>query len=312
MHLFNNMNTRYFIFTLFRGLLLPSLLAGIAFVPAQITYAAEERACSITKIQDELIALRDSADANEREAEELTLRIALLNETMDCSLIEIDQIGTKLNDLSGLTEEEEGYRDKFMENIEEYHSYYAQQKESISDEEITSVGTIKERAKEILEWRDSTYNTGIDQIVNFIFLVDGRVIRETAQVRLEKITAALKKIRLAEHESVQGFLAEAQTHIKTADDLQNEAYDKFLAMISPAEEQSEGIAQMLVATEEQENATTTEEVAPTEEAAAAEEAVEEIEEETARDLIQESFGEIRGAYENFLQISSLVKKLLGL
>ncbi len=302
--------------------------------------------CAVAKTQKELVALRDSTEENERAEEELSLSKKLLGEIISCSSSETERLQLRLNELKELSEEEETLRAEFNERIEAYRTYYAGLQERLAEESELSLDEVKLLARSILEWREQEYSIHTQRIVNFIFLIDGNTIIKIAEARFEKISAALKKIDLFENEKINAILSDAQKNIEEAKALHEDAYAMFLAERTAeestadenkvtneeemaeeemaneeevmGEEDGEIVADIQVDTQLEAATSTTpssrengDEGEGDENSKANEENTEEHI-KSPQDSIRESFDNIKEAYGNFLQISKLVRALLGL
>ncbi|MBI1960908.1 MAG: hypothetical protein HYS43_01385 [Candidatus Liptonbacteria bacterium] len=330
------------------SLLTAAFIAGTGLVGVRVADAAtksEPRSCEIKETLDAFTAIQDlssqdAASGTDRQEQKQTAGAALLHEIVACSLDALDGMEKKLTALKGLSESEETHRTRFLKDIAAYRAYY---EETAKTGDAAVQPNVKAVAQEILKWRQETYNPGTERIVNFVFLIEERNVIKTARARLDKIAAALKKVDLIQHASIRKLLEEARSKIVAAEALHVKAAGAFSADMersqAPAGQATSTIAAIASralpeflnasSTDPAENggacpagicgagpqpATTTAAItaSTTNATATTSPKIAPVPEPSVKDMIDESFANVRGAYENFLHISRIVKQLIGL
>ena len=285
--------------------------------------------CQLDKALNRLLEVKDSDLATgEREAAELSARKDLLGEIIICSSIEIDALRAKLSglDLSKNNERDSLLRNKFEGDLDAAAFYYHAATDSLDKTELT-LDEVKTAAKDMLAWRESFYAPLITKVNNFLLVIESAEAIKTAKTRFQKISSTLGAVKLREVREIKRLLNESDTLIKKSEELNGEAHGLVWSIESVFESPSS-----TAATSSEETggltgkdktpttiATSTDETQPLDEiglasgetASTTPKAAPKAEDQVLT-LVKESLGNIKGAYANYLAISSLVRKILGL
>jgi len=301
---------------LFLILATPSLVLLFFGLP-NTSLAAED--CQIETKLDELVSIKDNLElsTSDKETGTASARFDLMVTIINCSLEEISNLKTNLSNFKDLNESEIKIKDSFINKLDEFSKYFENQKEVLSEIKDDST-KVKNLAQQILTWRSKTYNPDTSEIVDFIFLFKQKESIATADARLSKIKTSLNKIFSLNNSKINSLLKKATDDIIKSKELREEAYNLFLTNL------------------EVKSATTTPKLSsatkldidsksitpaptllknPTVKELSSDIPIEIIIPEPSpvvRDLIKESLGSIKSAYENFFDLSRVVKSLLGL
>ncbi len=276
------------------------LLAAFVFLPASSTQAANSSdPCDLNAKLDVLSQAKSEL--------EFTARQDLLSATINCSLEESDDIKNKISKLNSLSDAADRRAAAAYDNLlESFIGYYADQKTEFVSAS-TSPDQIKDLAQQILSWRESHYNQPIRQIADFTLALKQQDGVSVAASRLKKIRSSLTSLLSIRNQEINRLLSDADKNISRSRELNEQALSalrsSFLA--SPA-------ATAYTATTTPSGAdsfsisTTTPlyfiSILPNNTSAQT---------STPRDLIRDSYENLKTAYENFFQINKAVRKILG-
>ena len=267
------------------------------------TSTAEEKpVCELAKSLDELLAVKDGALTGiARDRAEFAARKALLDQTIVCATLEIEETKTKLGTLE-LREEDAFLRAQFLDELAKNKETYS----SYAKEVSTSTGLleIKDLAEKILSWRTETYLPLLQKTNDLILVATNQKSIAVARSRFNKISTALGILRLTSVPSVNKLLTEAGTLTKEAERLTAEAHTIVLSYAVPVKATStaSSTSQTILTASSSTMLTASGTLATTTK----------IPDTTALELVRASLESLRGAYTNYLEISSVVKIILGL
>lgn len=240
---------------------------------------------------------------------DLETRKKILNKVFETTQSEINGLEKKLNDLN-LSDNLEKINESFLNDLSGFKSYNKSLSEKANSDEI-SLEEIKSMAKEIKDWRETTYTPKLKEITNMTFIFDEENLLKIAQERIEKISGDIKKLSRQNYintEKLKTLLSKAEKALQAAKDNQNEAKNLFLKSF-----------ESLVKTEKNASSTEQQEIISTMSIIAEQpkEAVSEVEEETpaeiqesVRNSLKDSLKNIKGTYDIFFQMNSEIKKYL--
>lgn len=199
-----------------------------------------------------------------------------LTKALDLSLKKVESLKNRLNDLNfpELSREEE-LKQETLKNLDDYARYYNEAKESL--EKKDNLEEVKNLAKDVREYRDTTYTPGVEKIVRFVLVFYNEEVLGVANDRLGKIEADVKKLDklgVIKEGDFRGKLDEAAKLLGEAVKLQGEAKKIILATTST-------------------------------------ELVKE-KKPTAKEMIETSLNDVKTVYDIFLGLNQSVKKALGL
>lgn len=269
-----------------------SLVSTLPFAAYAADASAKPTVCDLQASLEKLSAPKEQADAKTENIEEFTTYKALLGEILDCSILEIDNLKSKLSSLKDLSEKDTAIREEFILKLAGYSLYF--EEVSAKLEKSENISELKQLAAQILNWRKEYYRESARQITNFIFILQGREAVRITDARLKRISVGLLDAGLLFRRDVwkdfRIILNQAQEQITAAGTLNSRAYELFLAELEPEPEQT---------------ATSTAIAAP-EEAGVIAEKEEPV---TIIDLLKESLLNIKESYRLFGEISKIVKKI---
>ena len=276
------------------------LIASISLVSALPfgAYAADASAktllCDLQASLEKLSATKEQADTKVESIEEFPAYKTLLGEILDCSLLEVSSIKTKLSSLTDLSEKDSEIRDEFVLKLDDYSLYF--EEASAQLEKSENIDELKKLAAQILNWRKEIYRESAKQMTNFIFILQGKEAVRITDARLKRISVGLLDAGLLFRRDVwkdfRVILNQAQEQITTASKLNDKAYDIFLEGLAPKPELT---------------ATSTAAIAVPKEVSADLDKKEEP--ETIIDLLKESLLNIKESYRLFGEISKIVRKI---
>jgi|SRR3989344_1914842 len=305
-----------------------SFYQALAATEATTTDSAGSE-CQLDKALNRLLEVKDSdLETGEKEAAEFSARKDLLEEIIICSSIEIDALKAKLFglDLSKNNERDALLHNKFEGDLDAAAFYYRTTTEGLNKTELT-LDEIKAAAKGMLAWRESFYAPLITKVNNFLLVIENAEAIKTAEIRFQKISSTLGAVKLREVREIKRLLSESDALIKKSVALNGEAHslvwsiesvfespsstaatsseetgeltekDKTLTTIATSTDETRSLDENGLAAGE--TASTTPKAAPRAE-------------DRVLPLVKESLGNIKGAYANYLAISGLVRKILGL
>ena len=277
------------------------LILALSLITPSASFAQES--CNISKDLNNLISIKDDIKLTEKEKEnkESEARRTLLTSVINCSIDEIADIKTRLDETDTTEDKEKEIKDSFNKELDNLKEYYEKNKEVI--ESIEDDQKLKDLATEILSVRENEYNDVTTNIVDFIFSFKQQKAINTTNDRLSKIKTSLEKILSIKDKEVSSLIKDSEEKVKKATELKNEAHnliiEKYELSKAPEEAATSTIETIIEEIEEEiinkETATSTKEVI--------------IE---PRTLIKESLQNIKETYANFFKISQRVKELLGL
>ena len=252
---------------------------------------------------DNLVTAKD-----DKQPEELSLRIKTLEQAFDLSIVEVKDARTKLDGLNDLEKNEAVWRDEKLQELEAATNYFETQKGDIEDNraDITAA-EVKKIAEDFKTWRDENYLPTLNEVHDY-FLIDQQTKTiEKAKTRWQKIDEDVKKLEKSKVKNIaaarkllknaNALIAESQS---INDDARTMFFDTFINVsTSTATSSDEATIKIETKTEAKTivDATST--------------AAGEIPQpESIRDLVKDSSSKIRDAYKIFIDMSSLVRRLL--
>jgi len=270
------------------GILLMGILANPLVVSAQ-------------EKTDDSFVIAVNGDENLSDAEKLTLAKDGLEKALSLALEKVTNLTNELNSREFDEESTENtLKSAYLEDLNSYATYYSESLEkSKSLEDLESVQNL---AKEIKDYRDTTYGPGVERIVEFVLVFYSEDVINKANERLEKVSEDIGKLEglgLIEKGTFDEKLEFMKTSLEEASRLRLIAKD--IVVILPQEDTTSTSEGLLIDTEA-EIATTTNidgsEIT--------------TEEESAQSLLEQSLNDVKGVYEVFVEISRSVKETLGI
>lgn len=271
-------------------LLLSGFLLTGAFLPIYKASAQElENALKgVAEKLEEIEAIEQNKELSieEREQLETKARKEALYRIFDLTLLEDQDLKDKLSGLENLNDEQEEMRESLLKIFTENENAYDEMKKRLEDAE--TLEDVKQLATDFKNWRKAVYDPKVKKIIAFTLVFRQKAILTITQSRFTKIASDLKKLentKLISEQDTAEYLKKAADNIKKAEELNQ----KTLELIKLSEE----------------NATTTTDLLKKSDG-------EEEEKPEAKELIEESLNNIKSAYQNFIEISGIVRKKLGM
>lgn len=268
------------------------ILAAVISSP----FALATEAPQPTSMDKNVSELGEAKDDNELSPEEklmreLDARINILKDVVFLSLKEIGGQADRLEKLPKFVDfsREKEMREGFLTDLDNYRIYFEDQSQKLSDliqshednpEKLN--GELKDLAKEIKNYRDNVYNSGMARVIEFTLLYYNEGVLGTAKTRLNKISADIKKLErfgLIERGSVKSQLDKASKLISVAQDLNYQAKDLVLANPLAIDLEKPKVTKP---------------------------------KSTPRELIEKSLANIKSSYDIFLRISKDTRRILGI
>ncbi len=298
-----------------RFLYLPILLFT-AFLVAGGSRAADLQSATsqVEKSHEELLDLNDDTVLlpQERLKKEIAARKNIITDALALSLQEISNLKDSLKELPQFPEDsrEDALRQGFMADLDKFEDYYISKEEELSKTTFFMLDAVKNFAKTIVDYRDTIYNPKTADIVDFTLLFYNEDAIATAKTRLSKIMTDIKKLEKLNILKVGYFQTSLNESTELLDEstaLNLEARTLILGYpAKPTEEASsasgspeqEGLSEPAPqkAGDKEENALLNEAAALPE----------------AGDLLIQSLGNIKSAYEIFVTIGKETQKILGI
>jgi hypothetical protein len=225
----------------------------------------------------EVIEQNKELSIEEREQLETKARKEALYQIFDLTLLEDQDLKDRLSSLENLNEEQEKIRESLLKIFTENENAYEEMKKRLESAE--TLGDVKQLATDFKNWRKMVYDPKVKKIIAFTLVFRQKAILTITQSRFAKITSDLKKLentKLISAQDTAEYLKKASDHIKKAEELNRQALKSVKLSEEKEFEEEEG------------------------------------EKPEARELIEESLNNIKSAYQNFIEISGIVRKKLGM
>lgn len=275
---------------------------------------------SVKESLDNLVTAKD-----DRQPMELTLRIETLKKVLNLSLTEAKDTRIKLIELENLKGNEEAWRDIAVDTMKDAADYFSSQEQYINDnEKIFTVDDVKSAAKDFKDWRDKNYLPAFSAIRDYFLINQQDKTIETARKRWQKINAdvqRLEKARVRGIKDARAMLIAADKTLTESAALNKNARVLFFRTFI---EGATSAAATSTATSTDENttstvtmlvlATTSTDIAATStDATTSTKAITSSTQPLAlsiRDTVKQSLSKVRDAYNVYIEMSTLVRKLL--
>src|SRR3989344_4676580 len=248
-----------------------------------------DQTCELNQALDTLIAIKDSnIDTQLKAQAELDARKKLLEQTVICSEDEIGSLRDRVNGLSLSSDNEKNLKDSILKDLDVAISYYEEQGKKITDK--ASVGDVKQQANDVLAWRASFYDPLVFKVNDFYLITAGGQSIKTAESRFQKIQNTLNALGLGNVEKIKSLLNDSAGYTEDAKDASRKASDLFWNNINNPSSTPTTTTLSVDASSSPTSTT----------------------EKTPLSLMQTALLKIKAAYNNYLTISDVVKKILGL
>jgi len=286
-----------------------SLILFIFYALTAVNFASAQTAVqkafeNVKGKLDELVGAKD-----EDSVSDLTLRIETFKKVIELSISEAKDLKLKLLALDKLSKELADWQKTMIEKLNFALDYYEGRKEFLIDNaRELNLPSIRELAQGYKTWREEHYLKTADQIRDLLLIQQEQKSIQVANRRAQKIAEDLKKIEKAKIKGaadLNKLLAKAQDLIKEGVKLNDQAYNQFLnqfisfeisnsAPVAGETPEITAVATSSTSTLPEPEATSTEVIF----------------QPSIKDLVRESLNKIKEAYQVFIEMSNLVRKLL--
>ena len=223
-----------------------------------------------------------------------------LAKIFDLTLLEDQDLKTRLNNLKNLTPAEETAKNALLNLFEENVGSYQVMRKRLA--RANDSGGIKELALDFKEWRKAVYKPKVEKIVTFTLIFQEKNILAMAAERLEKIKSDLEKLesaKLIKKDDTENLLADAETSLQQAQLLNAQARNGFLALAMKELKNYFGTSTQAILLELKESSKDS----PDDKTAKS---------LSPKELAEETLKEIRQLYKIFIDIGRLAKNKIGL
>jgi hypothetical protein len=270
---------------------------------------------------DNLIFTKDSG-----KLDDVSSRVKALNQVLDLSIAEAKDYASKLVAVPKNKDYNE-WVEKSIKTLSDYINFYNDEKKSLQDTPI-SLEDVKKKALDFKDWREKEYLPFIRSLQTFLLITQQENALGIASKRLINIKKDLSKIsfKAKDKKIVDAYIASSSENIKNAEEFNKKAYEKFLEIYV---KKNENVGKSEVKSEEDslrsENLEITsstlsskddkkndsQEIKSEANNSLSEEKKEKFsDDESIRVLVKSSLDEIKRAYQNFIDLSNYVRKLL--
>ncbi len=287
------------------------VFAFIVILPTHISYAqSDETQKALENVKESINSLVNAKDEN--SPDEKAFRVEALKKIVDFSIAETKELKVKF--ISEFADAETGtstmdmWQGSVLDRITKVLSYLETGKKALSAEQ--SLEEIKNQAESFKKWREETYIPLSDEINSFLIIQKQKkslVIAETRTSKIEKDMAKIEKLFSAKKvQPLKALIAKAKKYISDANQSHNEASslfdEKYVLIFEKENINTSSSTDVLVDEDEPEEENLIE--SATSSSATA------IQTPSIKDLIGDSLTSVRSAYQTFIEMSNLVRKLL--
>ncbi len=200
------------------------LAAGVS----SSSVAAAAGGCEFQPYFDELnnINASGSLDYQSSVIAELKIRQEALGAVLDCGLKDVADLKSQLDQetVSASDSKAQSIKNQYLDQLRQANDFYAQEKSRIGDMGI--LGT-KQLAAEILNWKQNTYNSQSEKIVDFILWLRNQKFIGVVQGRVDAFGRYLKIWNLSDNPEIQSSFSDAQKNLQSAQGLNSQIRDDF-------------------------------------------------------------------------------------
>ncbi len=248
------------------------------------------------------------AKDNKASSLDLEARKKLLDRVSKNTKSEISGLEDKLNSLD-LSDDWAKIKDKFLSDLADFGSYNDSFDAKATDS-TTTLDQIKALAKELKDWRETTYTPELKDISNMTFIFDLENMLGISHDRFDKISSDVNKLDsqgIIKTDTLKKYLAQAQKSLDNADGFKNDAKDLFLKSMSDFA----GIPE--VASSTQQEATSTGQTDQLKKNQTPDLNIRQTAPEIQNSItnsLKDSIKEIKATYDIFFQMNDTIKKYL--
>jgi len=322
-----------------RTALFTILVLSLFFIPAYggVFAQSDTTKKALEDVKESLDTLVEAKD--EDYSDEVALRVETYRKVVDFSTSEAKDLKLKLLSYDSLKEPLLSWKDDMAQKINKLLSFYDNEKKSIEASKDITLEKIQIIAEQFKEEREKRFIPLSDEINLFLIINQGEKAIEMTEARWKKIQDDLKKLENAgaDTKKLKILLGEANENIEESKKLESKAMDLFikknalplfeLKQATTSTHATSIDSSVLTASSTETRTTSTEKLEDKNEknteittttksnnniatTTDKELQLEEPPEESIKDLIKSSILKIKDAYKIFIEMSSLVRKLL--
>lgn len=309
-------------------IILVTLSLGLSPIFAQENLQVPNK--EVSNKVDELVGLKDDDTLSDKEKEikEIQIRKEALSKITNLALLEIKNLEDKINSLDFESDTQSRIKEAFLGILEKNKKYSADLKIKTEKNELT-LEEVKNLAQEYKDWREQNYNIYIKKLTVFILTFQEKNVLKTANTRLEKIMADIKKLenaKILKKEDTWKFIDSAMKSLTNAQILNSNAEKTIMDLIEKdiiniasstpkmiietATTTPEKIIESIITDTKESTASSTPSLATSTPTDLIKSPQEIALEDKAQTLIEKSLQEIKDAYGSFISISNKVKAKL--
>lgn len=303
-----------------------AIIIVLAFAALFVAHANAASSSTMEKkfedVKGQLENLVIAKDQN--EPNELNLRLQTFDKILDLSLTEVKDLKIKMLSIDQIKDSASSWRSEIIEKLNLASSYFKDAKDKFDEKTNIDLPTIKKMASDFKDWREMNYLPPANQINEYLLIEQEQKALETAAKRwqrIEKDIVRLEKAKIKKISNLKEMLAQANTLIKDAEELNNEARNNFFDLYIGRKEifGTTTTTSSTIATTSKpivpvanENATTTTSTSTNATTTGSEttSALSSFQ-PSIKDLVETSLNKIKEAYQIFIEMSNLVRKLLS-
>jgi hypothetical protein len=278
------------------SLRLALLLASFVFLFAAAPVLAKTEIEEVKESADTLVSIKDSDNLSPKTKEEKKFAAAkdTLRKILGLSIAEVKRLQDKLDELeieklvaSDYTFDAAEVHEMLSRMLDYYLAYYDDMGKRL--DLISAYEEARNFARDLKTWREKTYLPGVERLLALDLVLRNKNLIGIADARFEKILNDLRKLKnskLITFESLDEFLMSATGNLKSAAALDEEATNLLIRMLksstlNPAPGNDFGNSELASLYRRINN------------------------------LVDQSLTRIKNAYRQFLEINTLVKKMVG-
>ncbi len=306
------------------------IVAGFGFSRVALADDASPVTQVFQNAKDALDSLVTAKD--EGSVDDVALRINAFKQVLDLSTAEVKDFESKLFQVPK-NPDYDAWVSSSTDQLKQDLSYFDSERQLITGTSSLDLAGIKTVAEDFKTWRDADYLPLTSQVQDFLLVQQEFSAINTSQKRLTNITKDLSSLtfKTKDRQTISDMLDAAKEDIKEANDLNGEAYNLFLERyVSPLTATSSTSTEVTpgsdstssatgtaaleasstvtsTTTSDSSSATSTATTSSSTDSGAAGGSSQVV---SIKDLVNSSLAKVKGAYQNFIDISNFVRKLL--
>ncbi|MEK7464239.1 MAG: hypothetical protein AAB617_00470 [Patescibacteria group bacterium] len=306
----------------FAKAIVAKLVFSLMLSSTSLAFAAESSPVqkAFEGVKDQLDTLVTAKD--EKSLNDVGLRIETFKKILDFSEQEAKDLKIKLLDY----DEEKSpsfiyWRESAITRLNAAISHYEAQRDIISANKITNLEGIKDLASQFKDWREGEYIPVANEINDFLIVMQEQKSILVAKKRLQKIRedlATLQKSKIKGITPLNALIKKASDFIDEGTKINNVAHDLFwstyiFANSSSTENASSTQSSSTLAIQQplKKDTASSSESSASSTVSASSTIVEAAQPLSIKDLVRDSLSKLKDAYRIFIEMSNLVRKLLG-